>query len=178
MTQNELKARYNELYDKMRMSKDVADMKLFGAGFTKLFDKVVATNPDLARMTVEFLSAIEYHNFVTSVEASETASHFVNNDTMLTGNTEPTKGAHWNMDPAKSFLASKDIPTEEKPYYNWAALWLVMNMIYSDFANTLVDVLGTKDAEKIAVTCYKLAVAKLKDLDRPHFIREYFELDD
>lgn len=178
MTQNELKAQFTELYDKMRMSKDVSNMKIFGVAFTKMFDKVAVSNPDLARMTIEFLSAIEYHNFVTTVEASEVASRFVNNDMILTGNGEPTKGAHWSMDTAKSFLASKNIPTDEKPYYNWSALWLTMNMIYSDFASVLADVLETKDAEKIAVTSYKMAVARLKDIDRPHFVREYFELDD
>ena len=52
-----------------------------------------------------------------------------------------------------------------------------MNMEYSDYADALVEILGTKESEKIATASYKMAVSKLKDLDRPHFIREYFDLD-
>lgn len=52
-----------------------------------------------------------------------------------------------------------------------------MNMIYSDFADEIVELIGEKNGEKIAVASYKMAVKKLKDLDRPHFLREYFELD-
>ena len=177
-TAQELREQFAQLYNEMATSKDVAKMKHFGVGFSKMFDEVANKDPKLAMATLEFLSAMAYNNYVTATEAVEVASRFVNDDKALTGNSEPTKGPKWNMDTVKSFLSQRGIPLEEKPYYNWAALWLVMNMIYSDFANTLVDVLGTKDAEKIAVTCYKLAVARLKDLDRPHFVREYFDLDD
>jgi hypothetical protein len=51
-------------------------------------------------------------------------------------------------------------------------------MIYSDYANVIVELIGSKDNERVATACYKMAVKKLKDRDRPHFIREYFELDD
>ena len=95
---------------------------------------------------------------------------------MITGSGEPSKGAHWSMDALKGFLSQNGISLEDKPYYNWPALWLTVNMIYSDFANTLVELYGSKDNEYIAQASYKFAVKKLKDLDRPHFIREYFHL--
>lgn len=176
MTTQELKDRFAQLYAEMSMSKDVANMKLFGSAFTKMFDKVANTHPDLAHATIEFLSAMEFHNFVTMAEATEVALHFINDDTVLTGSAEASKGAHWSMDALKSFLTQKGLPMEEKPYYNWPALWLAVNMIYSDFADVIAEAVG-KDSEKIATTCYKMAIKKLKDLDRPHFIREYFELD-
>lgn len=178
MTSQELRNKFAELYTNMATSKDVRKMKVFGSAFTKMFDNVATQHPELAMATIDFLMGMEYNNFVTSAEATNVANRFINDDTKISGSGEPGKGPHWNMDALKGFLAQKGLPLEEKPYYNGAALWLTMNMIYSDFANTLTDVLGTKDAEKIAVTCYKLAVARLKDLDRPHFVREYFELDD
>ena len=151
-------------------------MRTFGEAFTRLFNKVAEVHPDLAEATLNLLNSIEFNNFVTVEDATELAGKFVNADKMLTGSPDGSKGAHWRMDEAKAFLTSRNLPTEEKPYYNWPALWLTLNMIYSDYADTLVEVLGTKDGEKIATTCYKFAISKLKDPDRPRFIRSYFSL--
>lgn len=178
MTPQDLKEAYKRLYDGMKMSKDVSKMKIFGAAFTDMFGKVAQAHPDIAQATIDMLAAIEYHNYVTKQEAMDVAEEFINDDTLITGSAEPTRGAHWNMDALKGFLTQRGIPFEEKPYYNWPALWLVMNMEYSDYADTLVELLGDKNGEKLAMACYKMAVKKLKDRDRPHFIREYFELDD
>lgn len=177
MGTNEMLEKFSQLYEIMSMSKDVTNMRLFGSAFKQMFDKVATTDPKIAMATLEALSAIEYNNYVTATEAVEEASHFINDDTVLKGSAEPSRGARWSMDSAKAFLTQRGIATEEKPYYNWPALWLVLNMIYSDYADTLVDLLGEKDSDKIAVACYKMAVKKLKDIDRPHFVREYFELE-
>lgn len=176
MTTQDLKARYDELYHTMKESKDVANMRTFGEAFTRLYNKVAEVHPDLAMATLNLLESINYNNFVTAEDATELAGKFINADKTLTGAPEGSKGAHWRMDEAKAFLTSRNLPTEEKSYYNWPAIWLTMNMIYSDYADTLVEVLGTKDGEKIATTCYKFAISKLKDPDRPRFIRSYFSL--
>jgi hypothetical protein len=78
------------------------------------------------------------------------------------------------MDEAKAFLTSRNIPIEDKPYYNYPALWLTMNMLYSDFSAPVIEMLGTDDNEKVATAFYKMAVKKLKDVDRPKFVRWYF----
>lgn len=176
MSAVELKTQYDKLYATMSGSKDVNKMKHFGAAFTRMFYKAADSYPDLAASTLEFLAGMDYYNFVTVNEATAVASKFVNDDTHLSGASEPTKGAHWSMDTLKSFLASKELPLEEKPYYNYPALWLTVNMIYSDFADALVKITGSKDNEHIATSVYMLAVKKLKDRDRPSFIREYFHL--
>lgn len=178
MNAQELKARYAELYADMARSKDVSKMKLFGTAFSQMFDAVAVKHPDIAMATIEFLSAMEYHNFVTLPEATAVASHFINDDTYVSGATEPSKGAHWPMETLKSFLTQRGLPLEEKPYFNWPALWLTVNMEYSDYAEAFAKLLGSKENEKIATASYTLAVKKLKDKDRPHFIREYFGLDD
>lgn len=178
MTTQELKERYVSLYNEMKSSRDVSKMKIFGAAFSDMFNRVATSHPDIAAAVVEMLSAIEYHNYATKQEAMEVADKFINDDTLISGGVEPTRGAHWNIELLKGFLTQKNLPLEEKPYYNWAALWLTVNMIYSDYANVLVELLGSKDNERIATACYKMAIKKLKDLDRPRFIREYFHLDD
>jgi hypothetical protein len=177
MNTQELQERFDVLYADMANSADVSKMKHFGAGFKQMFHKTANNDPRLAMAILEYLSVIEYNNYVTPEEAMDVASHFINDDMAITGSSEPTRGAHWSMDTAKSFLSARNIPTEEKPYYNWPALWLTMNMIYSDYASTLVELLGDKNGEKIAIASYKMALAKLKDKDRPKFIREYFELE-
>lgn len=177
MTPLELKARYNELYEKMKHSKDVSNMHIFGDAFTRTFEKLADMHPDMAEAIINLLSAVEFRNFVTAEEAMAVAMRFINADKSITGATEDSKGAHWKMEEMKAFLQSRNLPPENKPYYNWPALWLTVNMEYSDYADTLVDVLGTKDGEKIATTCYKLALRKLADPDRPHFIRPYFNLN-
>jgi hypothetical protein len=174
----ELKERYAALYAAMAVSRDTSKMKLFGTAFTQMFDRVADLKPDIAIATLELLSAIEYNNFVTPVEATEVAEKFINDDSLITGSAEPTRGAHWNMDALKGFLTQRGIALEEKPYYNWPALWLTVNMIYSDYANVVVELVGSKDNERVATACYKMAIKKLKDRDRNHFVREYFDLDD
>lgn len=177
MTTQEMKERFDALYEQMETSKDVSKMRLFGAAFINLFNKVAATSPELAMATLEMLMGIEYNNFVTPAEATEKASHFINDDTSITGSAEPSKGAHWSMDALKAFLTQKGLPLEEKPYYNWPALWLTVNMEYSDYANVMADLLGTKENERLATSIYKLSLKKLKDEDRPRYIRRYFNLE-
>lgn len=174
MTQQELKQRYDDLYALMQESKNVQNMRIFGDAFTRLFVKTVEMHPELAEATINLLSAVEFHNFVTQEEATVIAAKFINDDTYLTGNEKPTLGPHWRMEDMRTFLASKQLPTSDKPYYNWPALWLVMNMTYSDFADALSKLLGTKDPERIATACYELSIKKLKDVDRPSFVRPYF----
>lgn len=177
MTAQELKTLYEGYYKEAVESKDPAKMLVLGGVTTRLFNEMADRHPDIAQREVEALEAMNYHNYVTSAEASEIASKLVNDDKAVTGSSEPSKGAHWSMTTTKDFLTSRNIPLEDKPYYNWYALWLTMNMIYSDFADEIVELIGEKNGEKIAVASYKMAVKKLKDLDRPHFLREYFELD-
>jgi hypothetical protein len=54
-------------------------------------------------------------------------------------------------------------------------------MIYSDHAQSVAEDMGmsTPEAvpnEKMALSMYRKAVEKLKDVDRPKFVREYFDL--
>ena len=177
MTTQEMKERFAQLYTTMANSKDVANMKYFGTAFARMFDNVATRDPKLAMATLESLEAMEYNNFVTRDEAVEVAAHFINDDMKVMSASEPSKGAHWSMDALKGFLSQKGLPLDDKPYYNWPALWLTVNMIYSDYADAFVSLLDKKDNETMAIASYTIAIKKLKDLDRPRFVREYFRLD-
>lgn len=177
MKTEDLKARFDELYELMETSKSVSSMKLFGSAFKSMYAQVAVSLPDLAYSTLETLSALEYNNYVSAAEAQEIAATFINDDKAIMGTSQESKGPHWKADEVRAVLSSRGIPLEDKPYYNWWALWLTVNMIYSDYADALAELIGSKENEKMAVACYKLAIKKLKDADRPAFIREYFELD-
>lgn len=166
MNTQELKEKFRTLYKDMAESKDVDKMIIFGDAFKRMYDKVADMHPEMATAALAVLGAIEYNNYMTNEEAMEAASKLVNDD--------GTPAPHWRMDEAKAFLTSRNIPIEEKPYYNFPALWLTMNMLYSDFAEPVKDMLGTTDNEKTATAFYKMAVKRLKDVDRPKFIRWYF----
>lgn len=67
----------------------------------------------------------------------------------------------------------------EKPFYNCYALWVTANMLYSDHAQSVAEDMGAASPEavpneKMALSMYRKAVEKLKDVDRQKFVREYF----
>lgn len=176
MTSKEMKDSFQSLLTTAVEAREPAKMQVLADSYTMLFGEVAEAHPDLAMATLAMLAPIEYHNYLTLEEATAIASKFINADRNVSGASEYSKGPHWSMDVLKSFLTSRNLPVEEKPYYNWPALWVTVNMIYSDYADTLADLLGSKENERIATASYKMAVRKLKDLDRPSFIREYFKL--
>lgn len=176
MTTQEMKDSFTALLAAAVEAREPAKMRILADSYTRLFSKVAEAHPDIAMAALSLLAPIEYHNYLTAEEATAIASKFINADRNVSGASEYSKGPHWSMDVLRSFLTSRNLPVEEKPYYNWPALWVAVNMIYSDYADTLSDLLGSKENERIATASYKMAVRKLKDLDRPSFIREYFKL--
>lgn len=72
------------------------------------------------------------------------------------------------------------IVTHEEPYYNSCALWTTMNMIYSDSAQSIADIIGKPlaeiPAEQMVKAVHSLALDKLKDSDHRFHIRPYFGL--
>lgn len=164
-----MKERFCALYKEMSTSKDVSQMLVFGGAFRTMFDKVADVAPDVALATLDALGAIEYHNYLTMEEAHEIVSHLVNDDA--------SPAPRWKAEDVKGFLTAKGLPLEDKPFYNFAALWVTMNMLYSDYVEPMSDLLGTSDNAKLAEAFYKLSIKKLKDADRPRFIRTYFGLE-
>lgn len=177
MNAQEMKNAFQQYMDMAVEAKEPAKMQILADSYTRLFEKMADAHPELAEATLTLLAPIAYRNYVTPEEATKVAEGFINADKMVSGASEYSHGPHWPMDVLKSFLAARNLPVEEKPYYNWPALWLTVNMIYSDFADSFADLLGSKDNERIATASYKFALRKLKDPDRPAFIREYFDLD-
>lgn len=157
--------RFDDIYDDMVASKDVKKMHELGKAFCWLMSQVSASNPKLAREVVEKLEASAWNNYLSENEAVEIVSQFVNQD--------GAKGAKWSYSQFVQLVERIDGVIEDKPYYNRYALWVTMNMIYSDEYRELVEAVGS---DKVMRLIYKLAFARLHDPDRSCFIREYFGL--
>lgn len=164
MTAQEMKERYDALYEYMANSRDPKNMKAFGCVMTEMMDYLIQNKPDVAEEMIESLEAIKWHQYLTPKEA----------DRIFAG-MDP-KGA-WPREAWKSTMESLGIPLEEPPYYNRCALWIEMNKIYSDFGEEIASLLGKplQPSDKdIISACYKMALKNLKDKDGIYHIRKYF----
>lgn len=171
MTKEAMIERYDELYNKMASSKDPKNMQIFGESEKWMFRKIASMNPDLAQSWLSHLEAICWHNYLDEKEMNNIAKKIINAD--------GTSGLHWSYDVFTKTVTSLGGAVEDKPYYNSYALCVTANMIYSDLAESIAEDMGYKTvsevpAEKMAASCYKKAVAYLKDKDGNYLVRDYF----
>lgn len=159
----ELLKRYEELYSLMTTSKDPKKMLAFGDAERWAFKKTCEQNPKVAQFWLEKLEASEWNNYLSKGEAEEITAHLVNQD--------GTKGAHWSYDTFKAAVESLGGQMSNPPYYNCYALWVTVNMLYSDHFKSASEFVPADDMPRYF---YTMALEKLKDPDRPEFIRAYF----
>lgn len=148
-------------------------MTAFGEAERCMFKKLAKEHPAIAQMWLDKLEAMHWKNYLSKHEAEEITSKLINQNGRI--------GAHWNYDTFKGAVESLGGKVYEKPYYNCYALWATANMIYSDHAQSVAEDMGYPNPEavpneKMALSMYRKAVEQLKDVDRPKFVREYFDL--
>lgn len=165
--------RHEELYNNIIASKSDAKMEMLGCIFLSMMEQMETMNPRLYKEMLEKMEATEWNNYLTEAEAAKIAAGLVNQDN--------SRGAHWAYEVFKSAVESLDGKPSDKPYYNCYALWITANMLYSDHAQSVAEDMGYKTPsevpnDKMALSMYKKAVEKLKDPDRPLFIRQYFKV--
>lgn len=171
MKKEELIERYDELYDKMKHSKDVKNMKIFGKAEKYMFHELAGVHPDMAEKWLSHLESVEWCNYLSQNEAMNIGRRITNQDGM--------KGFHWNHEVFTNAVKSLGGVVENKPYYNSYALCVTANMVYSDHAKSIAEDMGYKTPndvpnEKMALSCYKKAVEYLEDVDRGFNVRDYF----
>ena len=168
----ELMEKFEALYEQMRKSADAPNMMTFGYAAKTMFEKIAKQHPAIAEEWLTMLNPISYHNYLSEEEAQ----HIV--DSLVSQNGDI--GAHWDRRTFEQVVTRLGGKVEEMPYYNKCALWVVANMIYSDHANSIAEdmgyPMGGAPSEKMARSCYRKAVEKLTDPDRPRFVRAYFDL--
>lgn len=157
--------KYDELYDEMASSKDPRRMMAFGDTEKWMFYMLAEKHPEIADKWLSRLEASKWHNYLSKSEAEAIASKLVNQDGM--------HGPHWDYETFKAAVESLGGKITDEPYYNCWALFIAANMLYSDHHKSTSEFVP-KDHEPRFF--YNMAVEKLKDVDRPKFIREYFDL--
>lgn len=172
MTKEQMIERYEELYHKMKTSKDVKNMKAFGDAMSWFFVELTKVHPEMAEKFLSHIECIEWNNYLSQDEAMNIGKRIINQD--------GTKGFHWNHEVFTKAVESLGGKVEEKPFYNSYALCVVSNMIYSDHAISIAMDLGYDSPakvpnEKMALSCYRKAVEKLKDIDGGFQVRKYFK---
>ena len=173
MNSEEMKLRYDYLYDLMKSSKNVEKMMVFGKAERQIFNKLSSSNPSMAKEWLEMIEAVCWNNYLSELQAEKIASKIINQD--------GSAGPYWSMDTFFNVVTRLGGLVEEEPYYNKYALWLVANAHYSDFARSTSEDMGYQSlsdvpAEKMALSMYKKAVESLKDIDRPHYIADYYHI--
>lgn len=164
----ELEERFEDLYGMMSSSREVDNMRLFGAVMKKMMNDMIAAHPAEAEEYIETLEAIKWNNYLTHKEAEK-----------IIANMNPK--APWTWQEWVQAMSSFGLHGEEEPYYNSYALWVTMNMVYSDDAETLAEKVWNKSVKEIPTetwvkTICALALDKLKDKDKVFNIRRYFEV--
>lgn len=160
MDTKEIKQRYRELYDYMAASNKPENMHLFGSVMTEMFDWFAANRPDNAEDWLWKLEAIQWNNYLTPKEADN-----------IVADMEP-KGP-WSREAWKDEMETQGLELEEVPCYNRCALYVTMNMIYSDSIDSLSKYINEDD---IFTAIYDLAIDKLKDKDKRFNVRSYFSV--
>lgn len=157
--------KYEELYKDMASSGNKEKMKAFGEADRWAFRKMNEISPKDAQCWLDKLEAMNWHNYLSKQEAEEVTGRLVNQNGM--------KGPHWGYETFKNAVESVGGAMSEKPYYNCYALWAVANMLYSDHYDSARKYVPESEMPKYF---YTSAIEKLKDADKPKFVRWYFDL--
>lgn len=96
----------------------------------------------------------------------------------IVGNMNPKGG--WDSTEWEKVMESLGLRLEDKPYYNKWALFVTMNMIYSDSAKSVAVIAGKTledmPNDELFSDIHMLALDKLEDKDRVFDVREYFDV--
>ena len=171
-TKEELISEYNRLYKDAKDSNDKYKWNVFGSVWEWTFGYIAGRYPDIADSMLSHLQATQWNNYLSEKEMLNISRRMVNQD--------GSKGFHWSYETFMQTLESLKAQPFEKPYYNPFSLCAVANMIYSDHAESIAMDLGYTYAKevpngKMALSCYRKAIEKLKDSDNVHFVRIYFK---
>ena len=140
-------------------------MIAFGEAEKWMFHQMAEKHPEIAERWLTKLESARWHNYLSKSEAEYITSNLINQDN--------TRGPHWSYDTFKGAVESLSGKMAVEPSYNCWALWVTANMLYSDHHRSTSEFVPREQEPKFF---YAMAVEKLKDVDRPKFIREYFDL--
>ena len=162
--------KYDELYEDMASAKDPNKMMAFGDAEKWMFHMLAKQHPELAEEWLDKLEIMKWNNYLSQEEAESIVESLVERH-----GDEYVQRHEWDYPTFKNAVESLGGKVSEEPYYNCWALWATMNMLYSDHQETVNAFIQVPHRVRFY---YKLAVDKLKDFDKPKFVRKYFNVGD
>lgn len=164
MEQKEMMSSFDKLYNKMATSSEPKYMQVFGNTMRGMMKDMVELRPDVAQEYLDKLEAINWHNYLSKKEA-----------VAIVNGMNPNGG--WDISEWETMMESKGICTEEEPYYNQWAMYVAMNMVYSDSSATIAKIVDKPlSSDEMFDAIHLLALDKLKDKDGMFNIRSYFHV--
>lgn len=167
MERNEIMNSFDRLYSKMSVSNEPKYMHIFGDTMRCMMKDMVDWKPEVALEYLDKLEAINWHNYLSRKEA-----------VTIVEKMNPRGG--WNITEWENNMESQKLCDEEMPYYNKWAMYVAMNMVYSDSASTIAKLKGKAlsgiPKEELLESIHLLALDKLKDKDGMFDIRSYFHV--
>lgn len=158
-----MKEHYIMLHRKMSDMDNQYARDVFAEAQRWAFDKMTEVAPSTAEVWLGKLEAICWNNYLSELEAKSITAKFVNQD--------GSKGPKWAFSQFETIVGSLGGSVEVCPFYNKFALWTTANMLYSDHADSLKEFVSEAELPKLM---YRMSIEKLKDPDRPRFVRDYF----
>ena len=153
MNSQELQERFEYLYDEMKDSRKVENMKLFGSVMKEMMAYAIQRYPSEAQNWIDELGAIEWKNYLTPDEAEKIVSEM--------------DGAPWSRDVWNRAMDSYGLDKEDKPCYNPCSLWVTMNKSYVDHSDSIARIMSTPiediPTETMVTAVYLLATDRLKN---------------
>lgn len=149
----------------MATSNEPEKMKIFGEAEKWAFREIARTAPELAERWLQKIEAVDWNNYLTPEEADGILAKIMNQDGSV--------GPMWTREQIKGVAESIDGKHEQRPYFNSCALYATMNMLASDHMNSARAYVKQ---EQLPEFFYHQAKEKLQDIDRPNFIRSYFNI--
>ena len=113
------------------------------------------TSPARECEVIEKLESVHYHNYLTAVEASEICNAIINED--------GARGAHWTCDQVREVLHSIDVAEEHMPDYNFFAIYTLSNILYSEHATSVEDLIGADTPRVICNMAFRRFCNKNKE---------------
>lgn len=162
----QLKKKFDELYNFIISSRDTGKMKMLGWVMKAMMYDTIDAHPQHADEYLAILESVKWDNYLTEKEA-ETIVNAMSPAPM------------WKKQQWEQAMNQMGWDMEHYPCYNKCALFVTMSMIDSDDGDTVAELISKEGSVKqdanYLIAIHKLAMNKLKDHDGVFNIRRYFK---
>lgn len=164
----DLEKSFSSIIDKVMSEDNEQHKMMLKSQILKMVVRLNSLDAAAVRNVIEVLESMNWRNYLTESEAKAIIAQM------------SPKPAWPTYEVWKNRMDDVDYEYSERELYNGYALFVTMNMIYSDNVKSICMVAGKKlediPEEEMFGFVYLFALDKLKDEDGRFCIRRYFQL--